>query len=334
MSVLPVELVEDLALGLLVDAGVPTGHARVQADLLIDAELRGLPSHGLLRLPRIIERIENGVTDPMTAGELVWDAPAFLRVDGKGGLGPVVALAALAEAEARASDTGAAIVAIANAGHLGSLAYYAEKSANAGKCLIALTTSEALVHPWGGRQAMIGTNPIAIGMPGADGPFVMDTATSIVSMGKIHDHANRNEPIPSDWALDADGHPTTDAKRARDGAIAPFGGAKGFALGLAFEVLVAGLAGGALGRDVRGTLDSTEPCNKSDLFILIDHPTASVSDYLSSLRGAEPAEGFEQVRIPGERGRALRQQRRRDGLPIDAALWRQLQGLRQNKGAA
>jgi len=324
-----VENVEDVVHRLLQSRGAPPANAEMQAALLIDAELRGLASHGLLRLPRILERIDNGVADPKAVGDARWDAPGFLRIDGQKGLGPVVGLSTLSLAAERARDQGVVVAAITNANHLGSLAFYAERVALQGQCLIAFTTSEALVHPWGGRQAMIGTNPIAIGMPAEDEPFVMDTATSLVSMGKIHDYANRGEPIPADWALDANGAPTTDASRAKAGAIAPFGGAKGYALGLAFELLVVGLAGGALGRDVRGTLDSTAVCNKSDLFIVIDHPVSSVSAYLAAIRDAEPAQGFANVRIPGERGRALRQQRRADGLPVDDALWAQIMAMRQ-----
>lgn len=321
--------VETVVSDLLGRAGVPPENCAVQTELLVDAEARGLASHGLLRLPRILERIANGVTDPRATGAHDWRAPGFLKVDGERGLGPVVALSALKAAAERARAQGVVAAAIANSNHIGSLGFYAERVARNGQCLIAFSTSEALVHPWGGRSAMVGTNPIAIGVPTAGEPFVMDTATSIVSMGKIHDHADRGEPIPADWALDADGHATTDASKAREGAIAPFGGAKGYALGLAFELLVSGLAGAALGRDVKGTLDSTQVCNKADLFIVIDQPVAALDAYLDLIRRAPPAEGFSAVRIPGERGRALREQRRRDGLPVNDALWARFDALRR-----
>lgn len=311
----------------LMNAGVPPENALIQRDLLLDAEMRGIASHGLLRLPRIVERIANGVCDPVTRGQQVWAAPGILKVDGKQGLGPVVAQAAIDSISERAASQGVALAAIANAQHLGMLGFYADRVAEAGKCLIALSTSEALVHPWGGRRAMIGTNPIAIGLPTGRDIFMMDTATSIISMGEIHDHANRGKPLAPGLALDAAGNPTTDATLARDGAIAPFGGAKGYALGLAFELLLTALTGAAIGREVRGTLDSTEPCNKADLFIVIDQDLTPVAGFLGLLRAEEPMEGFSRLRIPGERGRELRERALEIGLDVADATWSRLQHL-------
>lgn len=321
-----------MAARILADAGVPEAHARLQTDLLLEAELRGVPSHGLLRLRRIVERIANGVADPATTGRHHWRKDAFLEVDGLTGLGPVVANAALDHITTRAREAGVAVAAIANSNHLGMLAYYADRVARAGQTVLVLSTSEALVHPWGGRKAMLGTNPIAIGVPTEGEPFVMDTATSIVSMGEVHDHANRGAPLPAGWALDAEGEPTTDAEAARSGALAPFGGAKGYALGLAFGLLTSSLVGAALGRDVRGTLDSDAICNKGDLFIVIDGPNAMLADYLAQLRETEPAEGFERVLIPGERGRQCRAERLQDGVPLADAIWADLQQLASAAG--
>ncbi|GHA18982.1 dehydrogenase [Devosia pacifica] len=311
----------------LAGAGVPPAHARLQRDLLFDAEMRGIASHGLLRLPRIVERIANGVADPETRGRHEWRSPGFLFVDGERGLGPVVAQAAIDALLERASTQGVAIASIANSNHIGMLGFYADRVAEADRCLIAFSTSEALVHPWGGRRAMIGTNPIAIGLPTGNGPFMMDTATSVVSMGEVHDHANRGAPIPLGWAVDGAGNPTTDAQAARRGAIAPFGQAKGYALGLAFELLVTSLAGAAIGRDVKGTLDSSDVANKADLFIVIDQDLSPVYGFLEQLRAEAPADGFEEVRIPGERGRELRQRAITEGVQIADVTWNILRDL-------
>jgi LDH2 family malate/lactate/ureidoglycolate dehydrogenase len=305
-------------------AGLPADNARLQADLLIEAELRGTPSHGLLRLERLVHRVANGVADPVTRGRHEWIGSGLLKVDGQNGMGPVVAMAALEAIAERARSTGIAAAAIANSNHIGMLAYYVEKIAAQGQVAIALTTSEALVHPWGGRIAMIGTNPIAIGVPTAQEPFVVDLATSLVSMGEIHDHAHRGAPLPEGWALDAEGNATTNAEAAKHGAIAPFGGAKGYALGLAFELLVTAVTGAALGRDVVGTLDADKVCNKGDLFIVIEAGTAqaaALSRFIAELRALPPAEGFAALRIPNEASRRLRAERIGTGLPVADEVW-------------
>jgi L-2-hydroxycarboxylate dehydrogenase (NAD+) len=327
-----VEELRKLAEGILLAHGVPADHARTQAGLFIEAEMRAIPSHGLLRLRRVIERIHAGLSVPGVTGKQNWTARSFLSVDGMRGLGPVVAMAALDAVIPRAREDGIAIAAIRNTNHLGALAYYAEHVAAKGLTCIALTISEALVHPWGGRKAMIGTNPIAIGVPADPTPMVLDMATGLVSMGKIHDHANRGAPIPLGWALDENGDPTTDASAAKKGAIAPFGGPKGYALGIAFEVLVASLAASAIGTDVKGTLDSVNVSNKGDIFIVIAPPHADaaralVTEYLDDIRAAAPSDPAHPVLAPGDRAHAVRAQSDKRGIFLDDGLWNDLQVL-------
>jgi len=323
----------DLSTRLLLQRGAPAAHARLQAQVLVDAELKGHPSHGLRRLPRLLSRIERGLADAIAQGSAQWRSEAVLEVDGERGLGPVVANAALRQIERRAGHTGIALAGIRNSNHLGMLAGYVEQVASRGRIGIAMSSSEALVHPHGGTRAMLGTNPLAIAVPTADGaPFVLDLATSKVSMGKIHHHAAQGWPIPEAWARDADGAPTTDPHRAKLGAIAPFGGAKGYGIGLAIELLVAALAGSALAPRVRGTLDAEFVCNKGDVLIVIDMPAASglaaqLSAYLSDLRASPRAEAAEPVRVPGDGAAGRLAAARRDGFDIDPVLWADLQAL-------
>lgn len=193
-----------------------------------------------------------------------------------------------------------------------------------------MCTSEALVHPWSGHKAMLGTNPLAIGVPTAGEPFVLDMATSLVSMGQIHDHAIRGEPIPSHWALDAAGHPTTDASAAKLGSIAPFGDAKGYALGLALEVLITSLTASAIGPDVVGTLDSDRQCNKGDVFIVIDPSTQpqtaqGITAYLDAIRASGHPE--RPVAVPGDRALSSRRLRIAEGLMLADDVWHRIQAL-------
>ncbi|HWJ69215.1 MAG TPA: Ldh family oxidoreductase [Sphingobium sp.] len=326
--------IASLAETVLIRHGVAPAYAETQVNLLLQAEMRGFASHGLLRLRRIVERIASGVSAPNATGTHEWLGQNFLAVDGQGGLGPIVALAALDTIEQRARESGIALTAIRNSNHIGMLAWYGEQMAAKGLILIAMTTSEALVHPWGGRSAMLGTNPLCIAVPANPEPLVLDMATSLVAMGKIHDYANRGVPIPAGWALDRQGDPTTDAAAAKAGAIAPFGGAKGYALGLAIEVLVTALSGAAIGTDIVGTLDSDKVCNKGDVFILISPQQgaaieALVSAYLDDIRQCAPASPGEPVSVPGDRARRACAKSLADGVEIDAGLWRDLQSLDQ-----
>lgn len=312
--------------------GAPPANAFLQARVLVDAEMKGHPSHGLRRLPRILQRIERGLANPVTEGASHWRSQAALEVDGQRGLGPVVAIAALRQLEQRVGTTGIALAAIRNSNHLGMLAWYVEQAVARGRIAVAMSSSEALVHPHGGTRAMLGTNPLAIAVPTAARPLVLDLATSVVSMGKIHHHAATGQSIPQGWALDAHGQPTTDAGLAQHGALTPFGDAKGYALGLALELLVAALAGSALAPEVHGTLDADALCNKGDVLILIEPAAAPdlagrLAAYLDAVRASPPAVPDSPVRVPGDEAMRRRDNAALEGFDIDPTLWAELLAL-------
>jgi LDH2 family malate/lactate/ureidoglycolate dehydrogenase len=321
-----------VAVNLLESRNALADNAFLQAYVLVEAELKGHPSHGLQRLPRILSRIERGLIDPVTEGASRWRSEALLDVDGHNGLGPVVAMAAVKRLQERADTTGVVLAAIRDANHLGMLAYYVEQIAARGRVGIAMSSSEALVHPHGGTRAMLGTNPLAIAVPTAGRPLVLDLATSTVSMGKIHHHAANGMPLPEGWARDADGRPTTDAASAKHGAIAPFGGAKGYGLGMAIELMVAALAGSALAPDIHGTLDADFACNKGDVLIAIDIRRAPdllerLSAYLDLVRASPSEEPNRPVAIPGDGATRRRETALHDGFDIDPGLWAELNSL-------
>lgn len=321
-----------LATRLLADRGTPAAHAAMQARVLVEGELKGHPSHGLQRLPRILSRIERDLIDASTAGMQNWRSSSFLDVDGQKGLGPVVAHAALDRIAERARETGIAIAGIRNSNHLGMLAHYVECVAGRGQIGIVMSSSEALVHPYGGTRAMLGTNPLAIAVPTSGRPLIVDLATGVVSMGKIHHHAANGVPITEGWARDASGTPTTDAAAATKGSIGPFGDAKGYALATALELLVASIARSALAPDVRGTLDADNVCNKGDVLIVIDAGTEPdlltvFSDYLERIRTSIPADPLRPVTVPGDGASSRREQALKDGIEISPKLWDELNAL-------
>ncbi|WP_202867437.1 Ldh family oxidoreductase [Kribbella pittospori] len=325
---------QSLAERLLVAAGVPAAAAAQQAELLLVAEAKGVPSHGLLRLPRLLRRLGNGIASPTNTGKHEWLSPCYLSVDGEQGLGPVVALRALEAVVPAAERHGVAVCSITNNNHLGMLGFYAGRMAERGVVCLGMTTSEALVHPWGGTEAILGTNPLALGVPAQPHPLVLDMATSQVSMGKVHDHALRGVPLEPGWALDAAGNPTVDPVAAKCGSIAPFGGAKGYGLGLGLGAMVTFLTGAAYGTAVGGTLDDTRPSNKGDLFILMSGGGHSASEYLDQVRGSRPADPASPVAVPGDGARARYQESVAHGIEIADELWRELTALDSAQDAA
>jgi L-2-hydroxycarboxylate dehydrogenase (NAD+) len=320
-----------LALEVLQAAGVPDEAASTQVDLLVEAELRGRASHGLQRLPIVVERIRAGLSDPRSRGVMRWRSEALLDVDGRGGLGPVVALAALDALSERARVTGIAAAVVANTNHLGMLGWYVERIAVRGQIALAMTTSEALVHPWGGVTAEVGSNPIAIGVPASPAPLVLDMATSATSKGLIQHYAEVGRPLPAGWAVDSAGEPTTNASVALDGSISPFGGAKGYGLAIAFEAMVGSLTGTAFGRDVAGTLDASLPVTKGDFFLVLEpgtgHIAADLDNYFDTVRASAPSAAAQPVLIPGEGGRARRERALGEGIDVPELLVRRLQRL-------
>jgi L-2-hydroxycarboxylate dehydrogenase (NAD+) len=330
----------ELILGVLTAYGAGPDAAQLQARWLVEADLRGLGSHGLQRLPMLVARIERGVIVPDADPVLSWRSASALAVDGRRGFGPVTGMHAVQQCVDRAGQAGIVLAAVHNANHLGILAPYVEAVADRGMIGIAMTTSEALVHPFGGRTAMIGTNPIAIGVPARPYPLVLDMATGVVSMGRILRHAQAGQPIPEGWALDAAGEATTDPAAAAAGSISPFGGAKGSGLGLALEALVATLTATALGPDVHGTLDAGEVCNKGDVFLVADPSVLwgsrldAVSAYLDAVRATPVQAGTTAVRVPGDRARAERSRRQQAGVEIPDPVWHEALALARRPAAA
>jgi len=301
----------------------------IQADVLTEADLRGHHSHGLQRLPVLASRIKNRLIHVNVDPEYVWTADSVLSVDGKDGLGPYVAESALERASTALEQRGIVAVAIRNSSHIGMIGYYCEKRAREGLICIAMTESEALVHPHGGAQALVGTNPIAIGIPSQPSPFVFDMATSTSAIGKIYASKHRGEPIPLGWAIDADGNPTTNADEALKGSLTPAAGPKGYGLGISIGILAGLLPGGEIGRLVLGTLDTEFRCTKGDFFLLLNPaafaggPTLAsrVASYLDELRHSPPQKGIRSVIVPGDRARELREERMRSGIPLPKEVW-------------
>lgn len=335
--VVDAERLRDLVYRALRAHGADHDDAESQAVVLVEGDLRNQHSHGVRRLPVLIGRLGKGLLVSGGAPELSWITEAVLSVDGGRGFGPSVANAAVDAIGDRADSTGIALAAIRNSNHVGMLAPYVERLAQRGQIGLAFTTSEALVHAWGGAVAMVGTNPIGIAVPTAGEPLVLDMSTASSSMGKVLDHAARGQSIPLGWAVDASGAPTEDAAAAVQGAISPFGGAKGYALGVALEAFVATLTGTALGRSVLGTLDIDNVCSKGDVFLAVSLERLGLSGalpllsaYLEEVR-ASTVDPSDPVVIPGDRARETRAERIEHGIPLHSKVWTAVRELAGEK---
>jgi len=315
---------------ILVGNGATTADAECQAEILIEGELREQPSHGVGRLPVLVGRLRNGLIVSDAPIRPRWLAESVVAIDGGRNFGPVAARDAVAAVIDRAARTGIALAIVANSNHIGMLAPYVERVAAQNAIGLAFTTSEALVHPWGGTQPMVGTNPIAIAVPTTTVPLVVDMSTAAVSMGKVLEYAIRGQQLPPGWGVDGNGTPSTDAEAVAGGALAPFGGSKGYALAIALECLVGVLSRSAFGPNVRGTLDQEFAANKGDVFVAIRldklgllDVLPAVAEYLDQVR----ASGGGKVSIPGDRARTTRAIRTAQGIWLSARTWTNLLDL-------
>ncbi len=330
----------DTVVAVLRGLGANEEEAFIQADVWTEADLRGIHSHGVQRLPIMASRIQKGLLKVNVKPEKTWSTDAVLNVDGKDGFGTAICELSLRELTPAVRKHGVGVLTVRNAGHIGMVGYYAERRAVEGLASLCFTTTEALVHPFGGAEALVGTNPIAIGIPGEPRPFLLDMATSVSAMGRIIALKHRGEKVPEGWAVDKNGTPTTDPDAALAGSLSPAGGPKGYGLGISIEMLAGLLPGMPTGREVLGTLDDQWRCTVGDLFIVMDPKAfpggetlaAGVKKYLNELRASKPGTGFKQVMVPGDPEHKLREERLVSGIPHPEEVWHAAEQLRSTIG--
>lgn len=262
-----------LALALLQASGVPGLAAEQTAQALVLADVWGLHSHGLLRLPFYLERLARGGCNAAARLAPVTDTGPVLAFDGEDGLGHWQAWRAAEMARDRCERGGAAVVAVGRSSHCGALGVYTLPLVEAGLVGLVFSNGPAVMPPWEGTAPVVSTSPLAAGIPCRPRPAIVDMASSAVARGTIAAHAQRGEPLPPGWAVTSSGEPTTDPDAALAGMLAPLGGAKGFALAFLVEALTGGLVGPALSGDVADMLspaDAGRPQRVSHLILALD----------------------------------------------------------------
>ena len=223
--------------------GVAPQDAAIVADSLVSAELTGLQSHGVQRVKFYTDSMEAGGTDPKCRIKTIRDFPGGALLDAQGALGIVAAYRAMELAIQKAKDVGIGIVNVRNSNHCSCTAYYIRMAAKENMLAIVSSNAPKSMAPWGSREKYLGTNPLAVGAPTHGDPVMIDMATSVVARGKIILADKKGDSIPEGWAIDVDGHPTTDAAKALEGCVLPFGGAKGSGIAMMIDVFSGVLSG-------------------------------------------------------------------------------------------
>jgi LDH2 family malate/lactate/ureidoglycolate dehydrogenase len=315
----------DLASAVLEAEGVPPDDARLVAGCLVEAELWGHPSHGLLRLSWYVARIRTGVVDPAAKAEMVVDRGAVAVLDGREGLGHVLTAHAATEAVRRAREHGVGVVAVRNSNHFGMAAHFTRMIAEQGCVGIVTTNGSPAMAPWGGRAKAVGANPWSIAAPaGKHGVTVMDVANVNAARGKIYAARERGGSIPQGWALDAEGRPTTDPAAAIEGVILPMAGHKGYAISFMMDVLSGVLTGSSFATGVSGPQQAERRSGSGHLVLAID--VAAVADpgsfgermeaLIAEMKAVPLAEGSEEIFFPGELEDRSRDRTEREGIEL------------------
>jgi LDH2 family malate/lactate/ureidoglycolate dehydrogenase len=341
-ATVPAAWLQETMTGIFAAAGLEAEPAATVAEALLDADLRGLPSHGAMLVPMYIERLRAGSVTTASRGEVVVDAGAIAVIDAGHALGILTGDQAMALATGRAHELGVAVVVVRHAFQFGAASRYAEAAARAGQIGIAAANTRPMMPAPGGARAVIGNNPLAIAVPRAGGePIVLDMALSEAALGKIRLAAAEGRAIPDTWATDAEGAPTTDAEAAIAGMLLPAGGIKGFGLAFMIDVLTGVLSGGASGSAVRGLYaDPSVPNDCAHFFAALDPEafggleqfTVAVSTLAGEVLASPAVAGAEPVRLPGQRAAASRAHRRADGVTLGPRVLRALREIAAGYG--
>jgi ureidoglycolate dehydrogenase (NAD+) len=309
--------------------GMGAEDARVVADALIWANLRGHDSHGVVRLPRYIDLIASGEMDPTARPDFAVDTPMRFVLDGQRCAGPVAMMRAILTASERAKTGGLCVGLVRNTTHTGAIGRYAEWIAERGFIALIAVAGIPLMAYHGARVRSVSTSPLAIGVPTGRGPLVLDMATSVAALGRLVQARAAGETIPDGWAIAEDGTPTTDPKAA---AIPlPLGGPKGSGLSLMFEFMAGLLSGAPVLAPALGPQRRTRHTQNAFILALdvagFRPPAEFAADadaLIDVIKGLPLRDGFEEILLPGERGGLSQAARSDTGIPIAPSTWEAL----------
>jgi LDH2 family malate/lactate/ureidoglycolate dehydrogenase len=338
--VVSAERLETFCRETLIRAGLDEPGAKIVAQALVETELRGVSTHGVVRFPMYARRVQAGLIRPSPQMRLERTGPGTALLFGGHGAGQVVGQRAMAEAVGLAREAGIGCVAVTESHHFGAAFWFAMQALEHDMIGLAVSHADtgAGVTPFGAARGYLGSNPICVAIPtGSCDPILLDMATSVVSVGWVQAAAAVGQSIPLGWAVDAEGNPTTDPAKAEEGALLPLGGSrgfKGFGLGLVAEVLSALLTGSPVGPHIPLIFELTEVQNLGHFMAALDirrfvDPArfrARMDDMIQEIKALPLAPGAEEILLPGEPEARSRRQRLREGIPLPPYIWA---GLRE-----
>jgi L-2-hydroxycarboxylate dehydrogenase (NAD+) len=324
-------------------ARLPTRDAEQVAGLMVEADLRGSDTHGVIRLPLYVRRLRAGGINKSPNIRLVKEKPAAALVDGDNGMGHLVMRFAAETAIAKARQSGVAWVGARMSNHAGPAALYAMMPLAHDMIGIYLAVgSNNHLPPWGARENLLGTNPIAIAIPAAQEPaVVLDMAPTVAAFGKVRLKAQRGEEMPLGWMIGRDGKPLTDPRRADEGFLLPIGDYKGYGLSLIIGLLAGVLNAGAFGRDVIDFVNEPgKPTNTGHAIVALSLEAFApaeqfknqVDGAIRAMRGAERLPGVERIWLPGEQSHLKRLDRGKNGVPMPRPLREALDAAARDLG--
>lgn len=334
----------EYTISILQNYGVPLDRAAMVADALVLADLRGVDTHGINRLSGYIERIKCKVLDPNPELKFVMKSPVMAHLDAQNTFGFVAGCMSIDKGVEIASTYGLAVVGVKNSNHYGMGATYVLRAIKQGYGAFAFTNASRAMPPWGGKDALLGTSPLAVGVPGGkQGDFVLDMTPTVAARGKIRKAARRGEPIPEGYALDAEGRPTTDPEAALKGVMLPIGGAKGSGLAMMMDIFGGLLTASSFAGDVNDQYKNTkDPQGVGHWFMVFkpemfldskDELSYRMDTLFDRVRSSERAAGVDRIRTPGENAHEVEQRRRFEGIPFTRVELKNLNVLAKESGS-
>lgn len=315
-----------IVIEILTRMGVSIEDAEIVAEVTLDADMKGFTSHGLGRFPQYVKGLKFGTIKTQADIEIVNETVSTALLNGNHRFGHVVTYYGMEIAMEKARETGIGMVGLHDTNHFGAAGYYSDMAVMQDLIGVIIANTEPAMAPLGGKEAIIGTNPIAIGIPSNKNYVSVDMATSATARGKLLEALRKGDKLPENVALDSEGNPTVDPEAALKGSILPFGAHKGYALAFMIEIMAGPLVRAAYGKAVAGTANPEEMCTKGDLifaidpskFVDIDAFKDEVDGFIAEIKDSDD------IIIPGDIEIRNIKRAKEEGINIDDALFTQL----------